>query len=129
VLAATLAAARAQLPFSLPGEPGPDLSTRPECTSAYVRSIEQQVAAMRKLRSAGPEAVRQLCALIELGSAWLGGELPQDLRLQLKETLGFDVDLARMAAQCRAGQGMLERELTGRLGVLRSELVRCNDTI
>lgn len=116
--------ARAQLPFPLPGEPGPDLSRRPECTSAYVRSIERQAAAMRKLRSAGPEAVSRLCTLIELG-----GELPEDLRGQLKQTLGFDVDFAQMAAQCRAGQGMLERELIGRLGFLRSELVRCNDTI
>src|SRR5512145_2077163 len=79
--------ARAQLPLPLPGEPGPDLSRRPQCTSAYVRSVEQQVAAMRKLRSAGPEAVSQLCTLIELGGAWLGGELPEDLRMQLKEKL------------------------------------------
>jgi hypothetical protein len=130
LLAAALGGtARAQLPFPLPGEPGPDLSRRPACTSAYVRSIEQQVAAMRKLRSAGPEAVNRLCTLIELGGAWLGGELPEDLRGQLKGALGFDVDLQRMAAQCRAGQGMLERELIGRLGFLRSELVRCNDTI
>ena len=125
VLAAALGGtASAQLPFPLPGEPGPDLSRRPQCTSAYVRSIEQQVAAMRKLRSAGPEAVSRLCTLIELGSA-----LPEDLRGRLNETLGFDVDLQRMAAQCRAGQGMLERELIGRLGFLRSELVRCNDTV
>jgi hypothetical protein len=130
LLAATLGgAARAQLPFPLPGEPGTDLSKRPQCTRAYVRSIEQQVEAMRKLRSAGPEAVSQLCSLIELGSGWLGGELPEDLRGRLKERLGFDVDLQRMAAQCRAGQGMLERELISRLGFLRSELVRCNDTI
>jgi hypothetical protein len=33
-----------------------------------------------------------------------------------------------MAAQCRVGQGDLERELMTRLGYLRSELLRC-DTI
>jgi hypothetical protein len=128
-LIAALGTARAELPFPLPGQPGPDLSKRPQCTGAYVRSVEQQVAAMQKLRSAGPEAVDRLCTLIGLGSAWLGGELPDATRKQLKEMLGFDVDLARMAAQCRVGQGHLERELIGRLGFLRSELVRCNDTI
>lgn len=122
-------AAQAQLPFPLPGQPEPDFSKRPQCTAAYVRSIEQQVAAMEKLRTAGPEAVRQLCSLIELGSAWLGGELSEERRKQLKEMLGFEVDLARMAAQCRVGQGNLERELVSHLGYLRSELVRCNDTI
>jgi hypothetical protein len=130
ILAAAFAGtARADLPFPLPGQPGPDFGKRPQCTGAYVRSVEQQVAAMQKLRSAGPEAVDRLCTLIELGSAWLGGELPDATRKQLKEMLGFDVDLARMAAQCRVGQGHLERELIGRLGFLRSELVRCNDTI
>ena len=105
------------------------MSKRPQCTSAYVRSVERQVAAMQKLRSAGPGGGHRLCTLIELGSAWLGGELPEDLRRQLKDTLGFDVDLRRIAAQCRIGQGNLERELISRLGFLRSELVRCNDTI
>jgi hypothetical protein len=129
-LAASLAgAAQAELPFPLPGQPGPDFGSRPQCTAGYVRSVEQQVAAMQKLRSAGPEAMDRLCTLIELGSAWLGGELPDATRRQLKETLGFDLDLARIATQCRAGQGNLERELISRLGFLRSELVRCNDTI
>jgi hypothetical protein len=129
VLAAVYGTARAELPFPLPGQPAPDFTKRPQCTSAYVRSVEQQVAAMQKLRSAGPEAVDRLCTLIELGSAWLGGELPDETRKQLKDMLGFDVDLARITAQCRAGQGNLERELIIRLGYLRSELVRCNDTI
>ena len=127
--AAVCGTARAEPPFPLPGQPGPDFSNRPQCTSTYVRSVERQVAAMQKLRTAGPEAVDQLCTLIELGSAWLGGELPDETRKQLKDMLGFDVDLARIAAECRAGQGNLERELIGRLGYLRAELVRCNDTI
>lgn len=122
-------AAQAQLPFPLPGQPGPDWTNRPQCTAAYVRSIEQQVAAMEKLRTAGPEVMSQLCSLVELGSAWLGGELSDDRRRQLRDLLGFEVDLARMAAQCRIGQGNLERELISHLGYLRSELVRCNDTI
>jgi hypothetical protein len=117
---------QAQLP--LPGQPEPDFKSRPQCTGAYVRSIEDQVAVMEKLRSAGPEAVGQLCALIEAGRTWLGRDLSEETRKRLKEMLGFEVDLARMAAQCRAGQGDLEHGLTGRLGYLRSELLRC-DTI
>jgi hypothetical protein len=116
----------AQLPF--PGQPEPDFSRRPQCTGAYVRSIEEQTAAMERLRTAGPEVVGQVCALIEAGRAWLGGDLSDGTRRQLKEMLGFDVDLARLAAQCRMGQGNLERELITHLGYLRSELLRC-DTI
>jgi hypothetical protein len=118
----------AQLPLPLPGQPGPDLGKREQCTSDYARSVEQQVAVMEKLRSAGPQAIDQVCALVELGSLLLR-ELPDDTRRQLRELLGFDVDLKRTAAQCRQGQGDLERELISRLAFLRSELVRCNDTI
>lgn len=121
--------AQAQLPFPFPGRPEPDYSNRPQCTPAYVRSVERQAAAMEKLRTAGPEAMSQLCTLIELGSAWLDDERSEETRRQLRELLGFDVDLARAAAQCRIGQGNLERDLMTRLGYLRSELVRCNDTI
>ncbi len=114
MLAATLGgAARADLPFSLPGQPGPDLGKRPQCTSAYVRSLERQAAAMHSFRRTGAEAMHRVCTLIELGSVFLG----------------LDADLARIATQCRAGQGGLERELVSRLGFLRSELIRCNDTI
>jgi hypothetical protein len=121
--------AQAQLAFPFPDQPEPDLGKRPQCTSAYVRSIERQTAAMEKLRAAGPEVMSQLCSLIELGNAWLGSELSDETRKQLKEMLGFDGDLAHLAAQCRVGQGNLERDLMSRLGYLRSELVRCNDTI
>ena len=121
--------AQAQLPFPFPGQPEPDLSKRQQCTSAYVRSVERQVAAMQKLRAAGPEAVGQVCTLIEMGRAWLGGELPDSTRRQLRDLLGFDIDLRLIAAQCRQGQGDLDRELMSQLGFLRSELVRCNDTI
>src|SRR5262245_34550758 len=122
-------AAHAQLPFPLPGQPGPDLSNRPQCSAAYVRSVEEQVAAMEKLRTAGPEVMSQLCSLIELGNTWLGGELSDERRKRFRDLLGFEVDLARMAAQCRTGQGNLEREIISHLGYLRSELVRCDDTI
>jgi hypothetical protein len=121
--------AAAQLPFPLPGQPEPDLSKRQQCTKEYLKSVEQQIAALEKFRSAGPEAVGQICSLIELGSDWLGGELPDSTRKQLKETLGFDIDLRFIKTQCRVGQGNLERELMTRMGYLRSELVRCNDTI
>jgi hypothetical protein len=59
----------------------------------------------------------------------MGGELPESTRKQLKETLGFDIDLRFIRTQCRVSQGNLDRELMTRLGYLKSELVRCNDTI
>ena len=61
--------------------------------------------------------------------ALLGGELPDSTRQQLKGLLGFDVDLRFIKAQCRVGQGNLDRELTTQLGFLKSEIVRCNDSI
>jgi hypothetical protein len=121
-------AAHAQLP-PLPGQPEPDLSRPRQCTRDYVRSVEQQITVLDQLRAAGPEAVGQLCSLIEMGSDWLGGELPDSMRKQLKDALGVDIDLRFIKAQCRLGQGNLDRELISRLGFLKSELVRCNDTI
>lgn len=121
--------AAAQMPFPLPGEPNPDLSKRPQCTRDYLKSVDQQITTLEKFKSAGPEAVGQVCSLIELGSDWLGGELPEGTRKQLKDMLGIDVDLRYIKTQCRLGQGNLDRELVTRLGFLRSELVRCNDTI
>lgn len=121
--------AAAQLPFPLPGQPQPDLGKKEQCTRNYVRSVERQIEALDKLRTSGPEAVGQVCSLIELGSALVGGELSEETRKQLKDMLGFDIDLRFIKAQCRVGQGNLDRELMTRLGFLRSELVRCNDTI
>jgi hypothetical protein len=121
--------AAAQLPFPLPGQPDPDYSKRPQCTRDYLKSVEQQIAVLDKVRSAGPEAVGQICSLIETGSDWLGGELSDSMRKQLKESLGFDIDLRYIRTQCRVSQGNLDRELVTQLGFLRSELVRCNDTI
>jgi hypothetical protein len=126
-LALSLGAVHAQLP--LPFDPEPDFSRRPQCTRDYVRSIEQQVAALERLRTAGPEAVGQLCTLIEMGSAWLGGDLPENVRRDLRGLLGFDVDLKQITAQCRTGQGSLERELTIKLRQLKAELLRCDDTV
>jgi hypothetical protein len=103
--------AHADEPYRVQGEP--DLGLRPPCTAAYVRSLERQAAALQHLRQTGPEAMDRLCSLIELGSA----------------LLGLDADVRRVTRECRIGQGNLERELIGRLGWLRSELVRCNDTI
>jgi hypothetical protein len=129
VAAALAGTAHAQLPFPFPGQPPTDFSKREQCTSDYVRTVERQVAGIEKLRSAGPEAVGQLCALIEMGSDWLGGELPDSTRKQLKDALGVDIDLRFIRTQCRIAQGNLDRELMSRLGYLKSELVRCNDTI
>jgi hypothetical protein len=130
VLVAGLAGpASAQLPFPMPGQPQPDLAKKAQCTKDYVKSVEQQVTALEKLRTAGPETVGQICSLIEMGSDWLGGELPDSVRKQIKDVLGFDVDLRFIKSQCRLGQGNLDRELMSQLGFLKSELVRCNDTI
>jgi hypothetical protein len=126
---ATAGSAAAQLPFPMPGQPEPDMSKPQQCTKAYLKSVEQQISVLEKLRSAGPETVGQLCSLIELGSDWLGGELPESTRKQLRDTLGFDIDLRLIKTQCRVGQGNLDRELTTRMGYLKAELVRCNDTI
>jgi hypothetical protein len=129
LLAGLSGSAAAQLPFPLPGPPEQDLSKRPQCTRDYVHSVEQQITMLDKLRASGPEAIGQVCSLIEMGSDWLGGELSDDMRKKLKETLGFDVDLRYIRAQCRMSQGNLDRELMTQQGFLKSELVRCNDTI
>jgi len=67
--------------------------------------------------------------MIEQGSALIGGELPDSVRQHLKGLLGLDVDLRFIKTQCRIGQGNLDRELTTQLGFLKSEAVRCNDSI
>ena len=67
--------------------------------------------------------------MIESGSALLGGELPDNVRQQLKGLLGVDVDLRFIKTQCRVGQGNLDREVMSQIGFLKAELVRCGDTI
>jgi hypothetical protein len=129
LVAGLVGPASAQLPFPMPGQPQPDLGKKAQCTKEYVKSIEQQIAGLEKLRTAGPETVGQVCSLIEMGSDWLGGELPEGVRKQLKDVLGVDIDLRFIKTQCRVGQGNLDRELLSQLGFLKSELVRCNDTI
>lgn len=130
-LAAGLAgpAVAQQLPFPLPGQPAPEMGKLQQCTKEYVKSVEAQIAGLQKLRESGPEMVGQICSLVEMGSDWLGGEIPDSMRKQLKGVLGFDIDLRFIKTQCRVGQGNLDRELVTQLGFLRSELVRCNDTI
>jgi hypothetical protein len=127
MLVASLAGpAHAQFPF---GTPRPDMSQAPQCTKDYLKGVQQQLDMMEKLRSTGPEFVGQICSLIEGGSALIGGELPDSLRQQLKNTLGFDIDLRFIKTQCRVGQGNLDREMMTEIGRLKSELLRCNDTI
>ncbi|MBO0739850.1 MAG: hypothetical protein J2P51_00305 [Hyphomicrobiaceae bacterium] len=121
------AAAQLPLPFGGPQVPDPDKLAK--CTKDYVKSVEEQIAAMEKLRASGPELVGQVCTLIESGSALLGGELPDSVRQQLKGLLGFDIDLRFIKAQCRLGQGNLDREVMTQIGFLKSELVRCDGTI
>ena len=130
VFAVLTGAAQAQFPFPLPGQPQPDYSKRSQCTADYVRSVEKEIAGLEKFQTLAPDAVGQVCSLIEWGSSWFsGGELPESTRKQIKDMLGFDVDLRLIRTQCRVGQGNLDRELMTRMGYLKSELVRCNDTI
>ena len=127
LLAAGLGAgAHAQQP--LPIEP-PDVGARPQCTKEYVRAVGQLAQALEKLRTSGPETIAQICALVELGSAWLGGELPDNVRRELRAMLGFDIELERLKTQCRDGRDALERELGDKLTDLKAELLRCDDSI
>lgn len=130
VLVAGLAGpAQAQIQPPLPfGTPRPDMG-KAQCTKDYTKGVQQQLDMMEKLRASGPEFVGQICSLIEGGSALIGGELPDSLRQQLKTTLGVDVDLRYIKTQCRVGQGNLDREVMTEIGRLKSELIRCNDTI
>jgi hypothetical protein len=119
--------ARAQLPF--PFDQAPDFMQRPQCTRAYVRSIQDQAAALERLRTDGPEAVGRFCGLIEFGSAWLGNKPSEDKRKELRRLLGVDVDLDQFAARCRTGQDAIARELAIMLRRAKAELMRCDDTI
>ena len=84
---------------------------------------------MEKLRATGPALVGQICSLIEAGSDILGGELPEATRQRIKDLLGVDVDLRFIKTQCRVGQGNFDREVMSQIGYLKSERMRCNDTI
>lgn len=127
-LAAPLAgAATAQLPFGAPAVPEAGLER--QCSKDYVTALEAEARVVEKLRTAGPEFVGQICQIIEQGSALVGGELSEGTRQQIKTLFGFDLDLRFIKAQCRIGQGNLDRELTTRLGFLKSEIYRCNDSI
>jgi len=121
--------ATAQMPFPFGGPQAPEPGKFAKCTKEYVKSVEDQIAAMEKLRASGPEFVGQVCTLIESGSAIVGGELPDGIRQQLKGMLGFDIDLRFIKAQCRLSQGNLDREVMSQIGYLKSELVRCDGTI
>ena len=130
ILAAALTgSAAAQLPLPFGGPQVPEPGKYSKCTKDYVKSVEEQIAAMEKLRASGPELVGQVCTLIESGSALVGGELPDSVRQQLKGLLGFDIDLRFIKAQCRLGQGNLDREVMSQIGFLKSELIRCDGTI
>jgi hypothetical protein len=121
-------AARAQFPLPFGGGP-PESGILPQCNKAYVKSIEEQIAGMEKLRASGPALVGQICSLIEASSDLVGGELSEATRQRIKELLGVDVDLRFIKTQCRVGQGNLDREVMSQIGYLKSERMRCNDTI
>jgi len=128
-LAAALSgSAAAQLPLPF-GGPQPEPGKFAQCTKDYLKSVQEQIAALEKLRASGPELVGQVCTLIESGSALLGGELPDSIRQQLKGMLGFDIDLRFIKAQCRLSQGNLDREVMSQIGFLKSELIRCDGLI
>jgi hypothetical protein len=122
--AGMVTAAHAQLPF--PFGPEPDFSTRPQCSKDRLRLIERQVEALEKLQAAGPEAIGRICAVIAMGSAWLGRE--PEMRSKLRDLLGFDIDLERAGSQCRAGQDKIATELASMIARLRADLRRCDDT-
>jgi hypothetical protein len=121
--------AAAQMPYPFGPTPSPEPGKSPQCTRDYVKSVETQIAAMEKLRSSGPELVGQICALIESGSAIIGGEFSDETRQKLKGVLGVDIDLRFIKTQCRVSQGNLDREVTSQLGYLKAELMRCDGTI
>jgi hypothetical protein len=121
------AGTQAQLPYPLVPEPG--LNGRPQCNRDYVRSVQTLVTGLEKLQTAGPETVGQLCALIEMGNAWLGGNLSEEARRELRDMLGVDVDLEMLTSQCRAGRDNIAKEISLKLRQLRAELARCDDTI
>jgi hypothetical protein len=123
--AGLVSAAQAQLP--LPFGPEPDFSRPPQCSGERVRLLAGQLEALEKLNASGPEAIGRICALIGMGSAWLGRE--PDTRAKLRELLGFDIDLERAETQCRAGQDGIARELATIIARLRAELLRCDDTV
>jgi hypothetical protein len=127
--AALSGSAMAQMPLPFGGPQVPEPGKFAKCTKDYVKSLEDEIVAMEKLRASGPELVGQVCTLIESGSALLGGELPDSMRQQLKGMLGFDIDLRFIKAQCRLGQGNLDREVMSQIGFLKSELIRCDGTI
>lgn len=124
-----LLAGPAAAQFLFKGPPA-ELDRRPACTSAYRKTLDLEIAGLEKLKAAGPSLVGQLCGVLEDSSAMVGGELSDRTRQRIKGLLGFDIDLRFMKAQCRQGQGNLERELMTELGYLKSEQLRCSrDTI
>ena len=129
LMLATAGSAAAQMPLPFGGPQVPEDGKPAQCTKDYVKSVQEQIAAMEKLRASGPEFVGQVCTLIESGSALLGGELPDGVRQQLKGLLGFDIDLRFIRTQCRVSQGNLDREMMTQIGFLKSELLRCDGTI
>src|SRR5262245_15671488 len=121
------AAAHAQLPA--PFEPEPEPGKLPQCTKDYIQSVRRALEATEKLRAGGPEAVGKVCTMIEMGSAWFGGKLPDALRQELRALFGVDIDLEHLTTQCRSGQEALDRELAASVTRLNAELARCSDTI
>ncbi|RTL67044.1 MAG: hypothetical protein EKK41_17865 [Hyphomicrobiales bacterium] len=126
VTAAALALLAGQAGAQMPFEGPRDMSKPPACTKDYIAGLDLQVKALDKVRTAGPELVGQVCTLIEQGSEMVGGELSDTTRQRLKGMLGFDLDLRFIKAQCRQGQGNLDREILNELGYLKSEQIRCS---
>lgn len=124
-VAAILLAGHARAEFLFKGPPK-DLDNRPACSSDYRKTLELEITAIEKLRTAGPKVVGQVCSLIEGGSSIVGGELSDTTRQRIKGLLGFDVDLRFITTQCRQSQGNLDRALMTELGYLKSEQRRCS---
>jgi hypothetical protein len=121
-LAVLMGTANAQMTLEGPR----DFSKQRACTKDYVAGVDLQVTALERMRTAGPELVGQVCALIEQGSQMVGGELSDTTRQRMKAMFGFDLDLRFIKTQCRQGQGNLDRELMSELGYLKAEQIRCS---
>ena len=70
-----------------------------------------------------------MCTLIELRQRHRRRRAARQRTPADQGLLGFDIDLRFIKTQCRVSQGNLDREVMSQIGFLKSELVRCGDTI
>jgi hypothetical protein len=142
---------RAQLPLPY-AMPGPR-----SCSPQAQRFMRMQIDAMRQLQRLSRKEGDTLCTAIE-GAETMGVDKFLDLKSlqrflkpeqrELLEAFGFDaskvdvakimrlfgvdlsqIDLRQLRAQCRQGQGEIDRFASSELGRLETEMLRCDDRI